>query len=113
MQDELDKNLQSLFREQSQNLPEEPFLANTLALIKKHRSRKIFQQNLILLLVVAFCALLSRFLIQGSILLSGYLDWVYEATAMFLYKPAGTLFAALCCAVLLLIFRRRLISKLV
>jgi hypothetical protein len=113
MQDELDKILESIFCEQSQNLPEEPFLSNTLRLVKKHRSRQIFRQNLILLLGIVCCALLSRFFITGSIVLSGYLDRIFETTGIFLNKPAGILAAVLCCALLLLVFKRRLISKLV
>jgi hypothetical protein len=113
MQDELDRRLQSLFREQNQNLPEEPFLGHTLGLIEKHRSRRVFRQSPILLAAVVCCALLSRFLIKGSVLLSGYLEWIFGIAGMLLNKPAGTLIAALCCAVLLFVFRRRLISTFV
>jgi hypothetical protein len=113
MPDELDKDLQAIFRKQNQSLREEPFLTTTRALVEKHRSRRIYRKNLSLLLIAACCALLSRFLIQGSILLSGYLDWIFAAAGMLLSKPAGTFAAVFCCAILLLIFRRRLMATLV
>jgi|WetSurMetagenome_2_1015567.scaffolds.fasta_scaffold51634_2 hypothetical protein len=113
MQDELDKDLQSLFREQSRNLPEEPFLSDTLRLVKKRRARRILEQNLILLLAVIVCALSSRLIIKGSILLSGYLDWIFKLAELFMDRPAGILIIALCSAISLLIFRRRIISAFV
>jgi len=87
MQDELDKNLESIFREQRQSLQEEPFVGNTLSLIKKHRSRRVFQQNLILLMAVVCCALLSQYFIKGSILLSFYLDRIFKAAELLINKP--------------------------
>jgi hypothetical protein len=113
MQEELDKDLQSLFREQSRNLSEEPFLSDTLRLIKKCRARRVLEQNLILLLAVSVCALSSRVFIKGSMLLSGYLDWIFKTAELFIDRPAGMLIIALCGAVSLLIFRRRVISALV
>ena len=113
MQNELDKDLQSLFREQSRNLFEEPFLSDTLKLVKKHRARGVLEQNLILLLAVIVCALSSRFFIKGSMLLSGYLDWIFKTAELFMDRPAGILIIALCSAVSLLIFRRRIISAFV
>jgi hypothetical protein len=113
MQDELDRGLQTLFREQSRNLPEEPFLSDTLKLIKKGRARRVLEQNLILLLAVIACALLSRCFIKGSILLSGYLDWIFKTAELFMDRPVGILIVALCGAVLLLIIRRRIISALI
>jgi hypothetical protein len=110
MQDELDRGLQSLFREQSRNLPEEPFLSDTLRLIKKRGTLRVLEQNLILLLAVIVCAISSRFIIKCSIFLSGYLDWIFKTAGLIMDRPAGTLIVALCCAVLCLIFRRRIIS---
>ena len=110
MQDKLDKDLQSLFREQSRNLSEEPFLSDTLRLVKKRRIWHILEQNLILLFAVVACALFSRFFIKGSMLLSGYLDWVFTTPEFLLDRPAGIIFIALCGAVLLLFSWRRMIS---
>ena len=112
MPDELDKNLRALFQEPSPCLPEEPFLSNTLALVRRHRSLRVSQQILILLLTVSCCGFLSRFIIKCSILLSDYLDRIFGAAGMFLSKPAGILTGVLCCGLLLLIFNRRLISRL-
>jgi hypothetical protein len=113
MQDELDKNLQLLFQEQSRNLPEEPFLSNMLKIIKKQKSRRVFKQRMILVLGFVCCAILSQILIKGSILLSSYLNGIFEAAGGFLDKPAGMLTAILCCTLLLFIFKRRLISPFV
>jgi hypothetical protein len=113
MQDELDKDLQSLFREQRRDLIEEPFLSDTLRLVKKRRAWRILEQNLILLLAVIVCALLSRFIIQGSMLLSGYLDQIFKTAEFFMDRPAGIPIIALCSAVSFLIFRRRIISAFV
>ena len=113
MHNELDKNLQSIFWEQSRNLSEEPFLSDVLRLIKRRRARSFLQQNLILLLAVIVCALLSRFFVKGSILLSGYLDWLFKTAELFVDRPEGILIIALCGAVSLLIFRRRIISPFV
>jgi hypothetical protein len=110
MQDKLDKDLQSLFREQSRNLSEEPFLSDTLRLIKKRRIWHILKQNLILLLAVIACALFSQFFIKGSILLSGYLDWIFTTLELFMDRPACILFIALCGAISLLFSWRRILS---
>ena len=113
MQDELDRDLRSLFREQSRNRSEEPFLSDTLRLVKKRRARRVLEQNLVLLLAVVVCALTSRFVIKGSMLLSGYLDWIFKTAELFMDRPAGILIIALCGAISLLIFRRRIISAFV
>jgi hypothetical protein len=112
MQDELDKKVQSLFRQGSQSLPEEPFFGNMLKLVKRRQSRRVFRQRLILVLGFSCCAVLSPFLIKGSILLSDGLNRLLEAAGHFWNTPVGMATAALC-ALLLLIFRRRLISALV
>jgi hypothetical protein len=44
MLDELDKNLQSLFYEKTQELPEEPFIGNLLKRIQRRRFLKIILQ---------------------------------------------------------------------
>jgi hypothetical protein len=108
MQDELDKNLQTLFREQSQGLPEEPFFGNMVILIKRQHSRRIFRQRLILILGFVCCVFLSPLLIKASILLSGGLNGIFMAAGNILDTPAGSLFAVLCALLLLLFMRRRI-----
>jgi hypothetical protein len=112
MQDELDKSLQSLFQGESQNLPEEPFLTNIIRLIQKQHSRRVFEQRLILVLGLACCALLSRFVIKLATQLSSHLDSIIRAAGDVLDKPAGMLTAAICCTLLLFLFRRKLICAL-
>jgi hypothetical protein len=112
MQEELDKNLQTLFREQSHNLPEEPFLSNMLKLVKKQHSRQIFRRRLIRILGFVCCVFLSPLLIKTSILLSGGINGVIAAAGNILDTPAGALSAVLC-ALLLFFFMRRQIFRLV
>lgn len=113
MQNELDRDLQSLFLEQNRNLSEEPFLSETLKLVEKRRNWRALGQNLLILLAVILCASLSRFFIQGSILLSGYLDWIFETAELFINTPAGILSIALFGAISLLVLRRRIFSVFV
>lgn len=110
MQEELDENLRSLFREKSPDLPQDPFVGNALKLIKKQHSRQILMRRLIFVLGFACCIVLSPFLIKGSILLCSYLNAIFEAAGSFLDKPTGILAGGLCCALLFLIFRRRLMT---
>jgi hypothetical protein len=113
MQDELDKSLQLLFQEQSRNMPEEPFLSGMFRIIEKHRRRRAFLQALIPFLGFACCAVLSPFLVKGSVILSEYIAWIFNMTGNLLDRPAGRFATALCCIVLLGLFRRRLFSAFV
>jgi len=108
MPDDLDKDLQVLFGEQSQILPEEPFVGKTLRLIEKHRSRRVFMQRLILVLGFTCCALLSPFLIKGSMLLTSGLNSFFEIAGNYLATPLGMLIAGLC-TLSFLVFKRRLV----
>jgi hypothetical protein len=109
MQDELDKNLQSLFEERSGNLPEEPFLGNMLRLIEKRQARRVFMQRLIYALGLACCALLSPHLIKGSMVLCGGLNALLGVINGFVNTPMGMTSAALC-ALVILFFKQRKIS---
>lgn len=108
MQDELDQSLQTLFEEHAQNLPEEPFVGRTLKLVKRQRFRQLLKESLPWALGVLCCALLSPFLIRGSILLSGGLDRLFTATGNYLATPLGMLIAGLCTLTILL-FNRKLV----
>ena len=110
MQDELDKNLRSLFEEKCRSLPEEPFLGNTLKLIEKRQSRRIFVRRLAYVLGLACCVLLSPLLIKGSMVLSGGLNALLGAVNGFVNAPMGMTTAALC-ALLLLFFKQRHVSS--
>lgn len=108
MQDELDQKLRSLFEEKSGGLPEEPFLGNTMRLIEKRQSRRIFMQRLVYVLGLACCALLSPFLIKGSMLLSAGLTALFGAINGFVNTPMGMTSAALCALVILFIKQRQI-----
>jgi hypothetical protein len=109
MQDELDRDLRSLFEEKCRSLPVEPFLGNTLRLIEKRQSRRIFMRRLIYVLGLACCALLSPFLIKGSMVLSGGLNALLGVVNGFVNAPMGMTSAALC-ALVILFFKQRQIS---
>jgi hypothetical protein len=111
MQDPLDQNLKSMFEEQKLNLPEEPFLGDTLKLIERRRSRRIVLQRLAYLLGLALCVYLSPFLIKGSTLLSGGLNAAFAAVSSFVTTSLGMSIVAI--ALLFLFFRRRRISRFV
>lgn len=112
MQDELDKNLQALFQEKRRRLPEEPFLGNMLRIIQRRQSRRIFIQRLLWILVFAYCAGLSPFLIKGSVLVSIGLNAFIGKAGAFMATPIGMGTAAF--GLLLLgIFKRRWISQFV
>jgi hypothetical protein len=108
MQDEDNKNLQTLFEEQAQSLPEEPFVGQTLKLIKRQKFLLFLKELLPWLLAVFCCALASPWLIRGSVLLSRGLDSLFEVSGHYLATPAGILVAALF-ALTFLIFNRRLV----
>ena len=112
MQDDLDRNLQSLFHEHNQNLPEEPFLTNILRLLEKQQARKIWERRLAFMLALFCCFLLSPFLLRGAELLSSSLDLLFNSISALLITPAGMLIACLC-ALPFLIFNRKLILEYV
>jgi hypothetical protein len=112
MQDELDKNLHSLFQERRSSLPEEPFLKNTLKLIERKRARRMFAQRAVFAAGICFIALLSPYLLKGSALISGGLNSLFEIAGSFMTSPRGIACAAFC-ALLLFIFKRRWVSTLI
>lgn len=104
MRDELDKNLQSLFHERTQNLPEEPFMGNLLKRIQRRRFRKIILQSLLLVFGLACCAVLSPLLIKGSIALSNTLNAIFGHAGAFMATRTGMITAA-CLALLLFVLK--------
>ena len=112
MQDEVDKNLHSLFQEQRSSLPEEPFLGNMLKLIEKKRARRVFAHRVILAIGFIIIALSSSYLVKGSALISVGLNALFEIAGSFMTSSRGIACAAFC-ALLLFIFKRRWISSLI
>ena len=108
MQDEGYKNFKILFEEHAQSLPEEPFVGQTLKLIKRQKLRLFLKELLPWVLAVICCALASPWLIRGSILLSRGLDSLFEVSGHYLATPVGMLVAALF-ALTFLVFKRRLV----
>jgi hypothetical protein len=104
MQDELDKNLQSLFHERTQSLPEEPFIGNLLKRIQRRRFRKVILQSLLLVLGLACCVALSPLLIKGSIMLSNALNAIFGHAGAFMATRTGMITSA-CVALLLFVLK--------
>jgi hypothetical protein len=77
-----------------------------MRLIEKRQSRRIFMQRLIYVLGLACCALLSPFLIKGSMVLSGSLNALLRAINSFVNTPEGMTSAA-SCALVILFFKQR------
>lgn len=105
MQNDLDGNLQSLFHEHHQALPEEPFLGNMMKLLEKHQARRIWKQRLAWTPAFACCVLLSPLLVRGSVLLSSSFDSFFDATSQFIATPMGMLVAGLCILPVLILNR--------
>ena len=110
MQQEVDKDLQSLFEGKSRSLPEEPFLGNILRLIERQRFRRVCMQWLILVMGLLCCALMSPIFIKGSILLSNGLGRLFESAENFFAAPEGMI-AAVLGGLLFLISKRRLLYR--
>jgi hypothetical protein len=112
MQDEREPDLLTLFHERSQDFPEEPFTSDLLKRIQKYRSRRVFSRRLVVVCGAALFAIGSPALINGSILLSDTLNAIFNKSALLLDTPTGILAATLC-ALLILFFNRRRVSRLV
>ena len=112
MQDERDADLLELFQQQEQKLPDEPFVGNLIKRIENSRSRIVMGQRLVFILGFAGCALLSPYLIKGSILLSSGLNAIFHTGRHLLSTPLGTL-SAIFGAMLILFFNRGRLSRFV
>ena len=106
MQDELDQNLQSLFHEKNQDLPEEPFIGSVLKRIQRRRFRKIILRSLLLVVGLACCAALSPLLIKGSVVLSNTLNAILGHAGAFLATRTGMITAP-CLALFLFVLKPR------
>ncbi len=112
MQDERDVDLLALFKQQGQNLPDEPFVSDLMGRLKKSQSRKVLRQRLFLVLGFVGCVLLSPYLIKGSILLSSGLTTIFNTGGRLISTPMGAL-SAILGALLILFFSRGRIFRFV
>ena len=112
MRDELDNDLQRLFEENSPELPEEPFRAEMLRRIEKTRTGYNRVYWLLTTLILAVCATLANFVIDGVMLLCDELTRVLQIGGELLTTPAG-LAVASAVALLSLALRRRVLSMFV
>jgi hypothetical protein len=111
MRDDLDGDLLQLFEEKNPELPEEPFRAGLRRRIEKARTARNRAYWLSIALVLAACAALANFIIDGVTLLCGELTSVLQIAGEFLTTPAGlTVVAA--AALLSLVFQRRVLCRI-
>ena len=105
----LDKDLQTLFRDSRPDFDAEPFVSATAKLIASQRARGTFARRLLQALGLVFIGLLSPLLIEGSLLLSSALDYLFDVTGRLLATPAGTIIAVLLAIPLILFNRKRIL----
>ena len=108
MRDELDNDLQRLFEENSPELPEDPFRAELLRRIEKTRAGYSRIYWLLTTLILAVCASLANFVLDGVMLLCGELTRVLQIGWELLATPTG-LAVASAVTLLSLAFRRRVL----
>ena len=95
MQEDIDNDLLELFQRCDRKLPAEPFLTDTQRHIESIRFRRTFVRRFLQFLGIIGIALASPWLIEGSVLLSSGLDFVFAEAARLLGTRLGTLVAVL------------------
>ena len=108
MQEDLDRDLRTLFRDSHRDLSDEPFVSSTAKLIESRRLRKVLARRLLQALGIVCIALVSPLLIEGSLLLSNGLDDLFTWSGRLLSTPLGTFIAALCSIPLIVLNRKRI-----
>jgi hypothetical protein len=109
MQEDLDADLQALFRERRTPRAEEPFVSATAKLIQRERARRSRAGLLLRVAAVAVIAVASPWLIQASVVVSNALDALFVAAGSLLATTPGILIA-LCALPLLWFGRKRLVQ---
>ena len=87
---DLDRNLQALFRENNRDLNAEPFVHATLRQIDKQRFYRRLAGLLLRLIVLAGIVVVSPSLIRGSVWLSDNLGKLFAFGGDVLGNPMGT-----------------------
>ena len=109
--DDLDHDLQSLFRDSSRRLDVEPFLSSTLKRIERRRSYRVLGGLLLRVCAFVAIAVLSPALIRGSVWLSNSLKELFDFGGNVLSTPRGTLLAVLLVLSVLLVNARRSLQR--
>jgi len=114
MPEELDRDLQQLFRDREDAAlepPPEPFCGELFRRIAKERAARARRHWLCAALAGALCAASASYIVSGTAWLCAGLARVFAIVGDFLATPAGL--AALAVAALLpLLFRRSWLSRL-
>jgi len=92
---DLDRNLQALFRENNRHLDAEPFVQTTLKRIHSQRAYHRLAGFLLRLIALAGIVVISPALIRGSTWLSDSLAKLFAFGGDVLGNPIGTLLAVL------------------
>jgi hypothetical protein len=109
MQEDLDADLQALFRKRRTPRAEEPFVSVTANLIRREHARRSRTRLLLRVAAVTVIAVASPWLIQASVVVSNALDALFVAAGSLLGTTPVLLIAALCALPLLWFGRKRLI----
>ena len=107
MTNRLDSELRARFHERARDLNDEAFIVHTMKRIQSERSRMKLRRRLLQAVGLVVVALLSPFLIEGSLVVSNGLDSLFTWTGTQLVTPLGALIAAGCLAPLFVANRRR------
>jgi hypothetical protein len=105
--DRFDPRLETLFRQEHQSIPIEPFVGATLKRIaaeraRVHRVRRLIEAAALIAVIVA-----SPWLIEASVLISAMLDEAFALVSAWLETPSGTTIAIFVGALLAALFRLR------
>jgi hypothetical protein len=93
--EDIDREMQALFRSHNRQLNDEPFVSSTLQLIDGQRRRAAFARLLWQALGLGVIALLSPLLIQASSWSSDRMEKLFSFSNSVLETPAGMFCAAL------------------
>jgi hypothetical protein len=92
---DLDRNLQAMFRENNRDLEAEPFIHATLKRIDQQRFYRNLAGLLLRLFALAGIVVISPALIRGSMWLSENLGKLFDLGSDVLANPKGTFLAVL------------------
>ena len=109
MDNDLDRDLLERFRNQSNVLPEEPFVQQTGRKIEAVRVRREWLQRGFVVIGVLAIAVASPWLIDASVLLSNTLDSTFSVAESFLETTIGLILTLLVTVPVLVVNRQKLL----
>ena len=105
---ESDPALEARFRSEHTHIPDEPFVSATLKRVAAERARSVMTRHLLKAGALIAVIVASRWLIEGSVLLSEALDQGFVRVSEWLATPAGMATAVIASVALAALYRVRL-----